>query len=66
MATYHYAKDTIEWYRSNNILFLAKDQDPPNCPKLRPIEKFWDCEKILSPQKMPMICSENGKRHVIR
>lgn len=41
LATCHYATSGIEWYRKNNIQFVEKHLNPPNCPQLRPIEKYW-------------------------
>lgn len=41
LATCHYARATLDWYGAQNITFVSKDQNPPNCPELRPIEKFW-------------------------
>jgi hypothetical protein len=41
LASCHYAKDTIEWYQANEVDFITKDLNPPNCPNLRPIEKYW-------------------------
>jgi len=31
----------MEWYGTNNIHFISKTHNPPNCPKLCPIEKYW-------------------------
>lgn len=41
LASCHYSKKTVEFYMSNNIDFVLKDCNPPNCPQFRPIEKFW-------------------------
>jgi hypothetical protein len=41
LASSHYAKDTIDFLKSNNIDFVDKSSNPPNAPELRPIEDFW-------------------------
>lgn len=41
LATSHYSKATMEWYASKKINFVPKIANPPNCPELRPIERYW-------------------------
>lgn len=41
LASAHYAKSTLQWLSENNISFVEKDINPPNCPQLRPIERYW-------------------------
>ena len=41
LASSHYAKDTIDFLKSNNIDFVDKSSNPTNAPELRPIEDFW-------------------------
>lgn len=41
LASAHYSKKTMEWYRENEVNFVPRDKNPPNCPELRPIEKYW-------------------------
>lgn len=41
LASSHYAKATLEWYKANNLNFVPRQANPPNCPELRPIEKYW-------------------------
>lgn len=41
LASCHYSRSTIEWYRTNQVNFVPKDINPPNCPELRPIERYW-------------------------
>ena len=41
LASSHYAKDTVALLRDQNINFVRKQDNPPNLPQLRPIEKFW-------------------------
>ena len=40
-ASCHYSKATQKWCRDNNIDFIEKIINPPNCPELRPIELYW-------------------------
>lgn len=41
LASCHYAKDTIEWYTTNNVRYVPRDFNPANCPEIRPIERYW-------------------------
>lgn len=41
LASCHYATSVRQWYDENDIHYVAKDMNPPNCPEVRPIEKFW-------------------------
>lgn len=41
LATCHYARETLELLRANSIDFVSKEENPPNCPQLRPIETYW-------------------------
>ena len=38
-ATGHYARSIADWLESENISYIPKDENPPNCPPVRPIEK---------------------------
>lgn len=40
-ATCHYGKEALEFYRNNNITVVTKEANTPNCPQLRPTEKYW-------------------------
>ena len=41
LASCHYARVTMDWYQTNGVDVVAKNQNPPNCPEFRPIEKYW-------------------------
>ena len=41
LASCHYSFETIEYLNSQNIIYVPKDDNPPNVPQTRPIEKFW-------------------------
>lgn len=47
LASAHYAKSTLQWFSENNIMFVEKDINPPNCPQLRPIERYWAIVKRI-------------------
>ena len=36
---------TKKWYNSRDIKFIPKSLNPPNCPRFRPIKKFWGIGK---------------------
>ena len=41
MAPCHYAKEVTKWMTENNINFFKKNENAPNVPQARPIERFW-------------------------
>lgn len=41
LASCHYAKTVMEWYQANQVNIVPKTSNPPNCPELRPIERYW-------------------------
>ena len=51
LASAHYAGSTISFYESNNIEYVPKDMNPPNCPQLRPIERYWALIKVILRKK---------------
>jgi transposase/predicted DNA-binding protein YlxM (UPF0122 family) len=52
LASSHYSKATLEWYKANGVNFVPKEANPPNCPELRPIEKYWaQVKRILKETK---------------
>ena len=46
LAACHYSKKTVKWYIDNNVDYIPKEYNPPNCPQFRPIEKFWAIMKL--------------------
>lgn len=47
LASAHYAKPVLQWFSDNNIQFVEKNINPPNCPELRPIERYWAIVKRI-------------------
>lgn len=41
LASIHYSKCVLDWYNSNEVNFVPVSCNPPNCPQLRPIERYW-------------------------
>lgn len=41
LATAHYARIVTDRLRAEKVQFVAKVDNPPNVPQLRPIERFW-------------------------
>lgn len=41
LASCHYSSMSRLTMNNLDINFLPKDKNPPNCPQIRPIEKFW-------------------------
>lgn len=47
LASCHYAKLTLSWFEANNVAFIKKYMNPPNCPEFRPIERYWAIVKRI-------------------
>ena len=41
LASCDYGKMAMDWYKQNNVNVVVRDMNPPNCPELRPIERYW-------------------------
>lgn len=41
LATCHYSIAVQNWYQANGVRVVPKAYNPPNCPHLRPVEKYW-------------------------
>ena len=41
IASAHYASATLDLMKTFGISFVGKEVNPPNCPELRPIERYW-------------------------
>lgn len=41
LASAHYARSTLTLLDENNINYVAKEENPPNVPEFRPIERYW-------------------------
>ena len=41
LASCHYGKAAKKWYEDNNVDLVQREANPPNCPELRPIERYW-------------------------
>lgn len=68
LATAHYARATQECLASNNVQCVAKDMNPPNCPQLRPIERYWalvkaELRKNCSPATSEADFKNKWKKH---
>ncbi len=45
LATCHYRQDVIQWMNCQNFEFVKRDENAPNVPQVRPIERYWaECE----------------------
>lgn len=41
LASAHYARSTLSLLEENDIKYVDKEENPPNAPEFRPIERFW-------------------------
>lgn len=41
LATYHYGPKTLAFLEEKNLKIVPKDENTPNLPECRPIERFW-------------------------
>lgn len=48
LASCHYSKNTQDWLAMKKINFVPKHVNPPNIPKARPVEDFWNllCQEV--------------------
>ena len=37
----HYAHQVTEYLNENDIRFVSQQENPQNCPQVRPVETFW-------------------------
>ena len=56
LASIHYCKLAMEWYKKNNVKFVAKTENLPNCQELRVIKKYWAIIKRKM-KKTKKLCS---------
>ena len=45
LASSHYAKIVVDYFRAKRISFVQKIENPANVPEARPIEDFWSILK---------------------
>ena len=45
LATCHYANVNQAWLKEQGLYYISKDDNPPACPQIRPIEQFWSMLK---------------------
>ena len=45
LATCHYANVNQVWMKEQDLYFIAKEDNPPATPQIRPIEQFWSMLK---------------------
>ena len=41
LASSHYASSVLAYLNTEKIKYVRKNDNPSNCPKVRPIEDFW-------------------------
>ena len=41
LATAHYARECLDFLDENDIRYVAKDDNPPNCPEVQPIDNYF-------------------------
>jgi hypothetical protein len=52
LATCHYRQEVIQWMNCQNFEFVKKDENAPNVPQVRPIERYWaECKKEFKNRK---------------
>ena len=43
----------MKWYRRHQVENVHKIENPPNCPELRPVEKYWNHNRKKKNSKVP-------------
>lgn len=46
LAAGHHYNVTTKWSKANKVDIIEKHMNPPNCPEVRPIERYWALMKI--------------------
>lgn len=77
LARCHYAKNVTDWLEEQGIPYVLKNENPPNVPQARPIERFWGICKTayrqrsgIAKSKHAFTCTwarlskEMGRRHL--
>ena len=41
LATAHYAPECLDFLVENDIRYVAKDDNQPNCPEVQPIDNYF-------------------------
>ena len=55
LATAYYANRCISHLEQEKINFVKKEENPPNVPQARPIEKYWAiCKERYSQRRNPL------------
>lgn len=63
MASSHYASQVTTWLENEKIDFVAKNDNAPNVPQARPIERFWAlCKKAYKKRAWPAKSLSSFKR----
>ena len=63
LSTTHYAKQCISYLEQEKINFVKKEENPPNVPQARPIEKYWAiCKQRYSQRHYPAKSLSSFKR----
>ena len=60
LASSHYSRKTMNWYRNNHVDVIPKSHNPPNCPEFRPVEKYWAIVKQKMKKVRAVIKSETA------
>lgn len=45
LASCHYSKAAKKWYEEREVDLVPREANPPNCPELRPVERYWALAK---------------------
>ena len=51
MASCHYARGVVNWLKENDVDFVERNMNLPNCPEVRGIERYWALTKRLLKKK---------------
>ena len=62
LASCHYSAVTRAWYLKEKVKFVEKDMNPPNCPELRAIERYWAIIKSMLKKDGRVIKTVQGMR----
>lgn len=62
LTTAHYARKVLDWFQTEGLSIVPKHLNPPNCPEIRPIERYWAIIKRKLLEDMKSIKTLSGLR----
>lgn len=70
LASSHYSNKVLKYLEKEKVDFVKRNENPPACPEIRPIEEFWHMCKLkyykLRNQPKTMKCFKSNWRKAVK